>query len=217
MVFFVCEVCSESVKKNKVEKHLFKCHNAFYFSCVDCSITFDSKSFKNHTSCISEEKKTHGKLYKHVEKKQTLQDRWFNFVSGDVSGLDSEESTLLSKIVEFDNVPRKEKKFKNFVRNSVRSGGRNQDMIVDRLWKKLKEQFTLVEKKRIVEDEMKKNERQTIGEDSAESPKQVKRKRSISDNEDIEKKTKKHKKKKKRSKSKEKKKKSKKSKKSKSA
>jgi hypothetical protein len=49
MVFFVCEGCNETVKKNQVEKHVFKCKNCYaglclkyfslvYLNCIDILI-----------------------------------------------------------------------------------------------------------------------------------------------------------------------------------
>lgn len=36
--------------------HFNKCRDA-YFTCIDCSTTFESDDFKNHTSCITEKEK----------------------------------------------------------------------------------------------------------------------------------------------------------------
>jgi hypothetical protein len=44
MVFFICEACQESLKKKQVDIH--RCNS--YFTCVDCSHTFDRQSYKLH-------------------------------------------------------------------------------------------------------------------------------------------------------------------------
>ncbi|KAA8903201.1 hypothetical protein TRICI_005743 [Trichomonascus ciferrii] len=36
--------------------HFNKCRDA-YFTCIDCSTTFEGDEFKNHTSCITEKEK----------------------------------------------------------------------------------------------------------------------------------------------------------------
>ena len=37
MVFFTCNACGESLKKNQVEKHYrFKCRQCEVLTCVDC-------------------------------------------------------------------------------------------------------------------------------------------------------------------------------------
>ena len=52
MVFFVCEGCNESLKKNQVDKHASRCHNCYAVTCVDCNVTFYGDDFRAHTSCI---------------------------------------------------------------------------------------------------------------------------------------------------------------------
>jgi hypothetical protein len=43
MVFFVCDGCNESLKKNQVDKHAMKCRDCWAVTCVDCSVTFPGK------------------------------------------------------------------------------------------------------------------------------------------------------------------------------
>ena len=54
MVFFLCSVCGESVKKAKVAVH--RCGGA-QWSCMDCGKIFPGMSYNKHTSCISEAEK----------------------------------------------------------------------------------------------------------------------------------------------------------------
>lgn len=64
MVTFNCEVCNATVPKKNTEKHYYRCPNAYY-TCIDCSKTFeDGVSYKQHTSCISEDEKYQKALYK---------------------------------------------------------------------------------------------------------------------------------------------------------
>lgn len=70
MVTFNCEVCNATVPKKNTEKHYYKCPNAYY-SCIDCSTTFDDGvSYKQHTECISEDQKYQKGLYKGKKQKQ---------------------------------------------------------------------------------------------------------------------------------------------------
>ena len=62
MVYFVCNKCQETLRKNKVEGHGHSCHSDS-FSCVDCNKIFDLQTFKDHKTCITEEEKYQGKLY----------------------------------------------------------------------------------------------------------------------------------------------------------
>lgn len=64
MVTFNCEICNDTVPKKNTEKHYYRCPNAYY-TCIDCSKTFDDGySYKQHTSCISEDEKYQKSLYR---------------------------------------------------------------------------------------------------------------------------------------------------------
>jgi len=58
MVYFQCATCINSLKKNQIEKHFaFQCRQANTFSCLTCHQHFDRFSYKDHTSCITEDEK----------------------------------------------------------------------------------------------------------------------------------------------------------------
>lgn len=63
MVSFSCEVCNDTVIKKKLDQHRLKCHGA-YFTCIDCSTTFQGTDYRQHTSCITEAEKYEKGLYK---------------------------------------------------------------------------------------------------------------------------------------------------------
>ncbi|CCH61598.1 hypothetical protein TBLA_0F00540 [Henningerozyma blattae CBS 6284] len=64
MVTFNCEVCNATVPKKNTEKHYYRCPNAYY-TCIDCSKTFDDGySYQKHTECITEDEKYQKGLYK---------------------------------------------------------------------------------------------------------------------------------------------------------
>jgi cell growth-regulating nucleolar protein len=136
MVFFVCEGCNESLKKNQVDKHANRCRNCHAVTCVDCQVTFWGNDYAVHTSCVSEAEKYEGSLYKAKAKKMTPQEAWQDVVETACS-LHSEANTptsiqpLLLKMSDLSNVPRQKKKFVNFLKNSLRL---YDDRLVDQCW-----------------------------------------------------------------------------------
>lgn len=70
MVTFNCEVCNATVPKKNTEKHYSRCPQAYY-TCIDCSKTFDDGySYQKHTQCITEDEKYQKALYKGKKQKQ---------------------------------------------------------------------------------------------------------------------------------------------------
>lgn len=63
MVSFSCEVCNDTVIKKKLDQHRSRCPDA-YFTCIDCSTTFNGTEYRTHTQCISEAEKYEKGLYK---------------------------------------------------------------------------------------------------------------------------------------------------------
>ena len=59
MVFFVCDGCNETLKKNQVDKHASRCRVCTSVTCVDCSVSFYGNDYA-HTVCISEAEKYEG-------------------------------------------------------------------------------------------------------------------------------------------------------------
>lgn len=64
MVFFVCEGCNETMKKNQVDKHAARCKSCHAVTCVDCSVSFYGNDYVAHTTCVSEAEKYEKTLYK---------------------------------------------------------------------------------------------------------------------------------------------------------
>ncbi|KAG7380605.1 hypothetical protein PHYPSEUDO_006999 [Phytophthora pseudosyringae] len=125
MVFFVCEGCNETLKKNKVDAHAGRCRNCWAVSCVDCSVVFEGNDYAAHTSCISEAEKYEKSLFQGDKnkskggKKQTPQERWMDAVQCATCPEDRKVQDVLTRIAGYDNVPRKKNKFVNFVTNSL--------------------------------------------------------------------------------------------------
>lgn len=53
MVVFTCNHCGESLKKNVVDKHVFRCRRDISVSCMDCFKDFD-KDYSGHIQCVTE-------------------------------------------------------------------------------------------------------------------------------------------------------------------
>lgn len=126
MVYFECQKCNETVKKPKLEKHLQMC-SSWYVSCIDCSKVFAWNEWQSHTNCVSEAQKYQGKLFEAKEntnKGQAKQDMWTDNIQQKIedpsSGVSAEIKGLLQKLLGFNNIPRKQKPFGNFVKNSVK-------------------------------------------------------------------------------------------------
>ncbi|KAI1614181.1 hypothetical protein EDD37DRAFT_466633 [Exophiala viscosa] len=62
MVSFQCEGCGDVLTKKKLDSHRNQCRAPF--TCLDCMTTFQGTSYKSHTSCITEDQKYQGALYR---------------------------------------------------------------------------------------------------------------------------------------------------------
>jgi len=139
MVVFACNACGASVKKNQVEKHYQQqCRRCESLSCMDCGKDFWGEEYKNHIKCISEDQKYAAKGWQpkaSTNKGERKQEAWIEAINKAVS--DSRDMSpalrqVLSTLTQHSNIPRKKKKFENFVSNSVHV--RNQ-ALVEQAWK----------------------------------------------------------------------------------
>jgi len=150
MVFFVCEGCNESLKKNQVDKHASFCSACWAVTCVDCNVTFEGDDYRQHTSCISEAQKYEGALYRGPKKggetgskkKKGPQEIWMEVV--EQAAAESQQApanirSMISNLSGFGNVPRNQNKFCNFVKNSLRV--RSEPMI-KQIWEFLQQRQT---------------------------------------------------------------------------
>ena len=62
MAVFICECCGATLKKQQIERHCFKCRNAWAFTCVECGLTFEGNAYKEHNQCMTEVQKFQGKF-----------------------------------------------------------------------------------------------------------------------------------------------------------
>lgn len=126
MVYFECQKCNETIKKPKLAKHLLSCRSE-WVSCIDCLKVFRWDEWEKHTSCVSEAQKYQGHMYQAKEnnnKGQVKQDAWTSSVQSTIEDPNSkiapQTKALLEKLLGFDNIPRKQKPFGNFVKNSLK-------------------------------------------------------------------------------------------------
>ena len=131
MVWFDCE-CGESLKKPSVAKH-FMHKRCSRVSCVDCSVTFEGNDFELHTKCISEAQKYMGKLYQADSKQEgAKQDDWIISVSKALGAYKGLLSHYVERLQQYDNIPRKQRAFENFVANSLNL--KREPSTVTKLW-----------------------------------------------------------------------------------
>lgn len=133
MVFFTCDKCNESLKKNQVEKHCFKCRGCESVTCIDCSVTFYGDDYKTHLVCISESEKYEKSLYK-GKQKQSPQDIWMESIQEAIASQSKAPKSIqqyLAQLGDFGNIPRNRNKFNNFLKNSLKL---HSTTIADELW-----------------------------------------------------------------------------------
>ena len=114
MVYFVCEGCNETLKKNQVDKHAMKCRNCYAVTCVDCSVTFHGYDYAAHITCVSEAEKYEGALYKPKIAKKTPQDMWMETVMKAATLAPTAPVQIrshLGRLADLANIPRNKNKF----------------------------------------------------------------------------------------------------------
>ncbi|GIY23251.1 cell growth-regulating nucleolar protein [Caerostris extrusa] len=134
MVFFTCNACGQSVKKNQVENHTYQCRDCQSVSCMDCNKEFWGNEYKEHIKCISESEKYGPKDFKPKEssnKGELKQALWIQHINStlETKKISGPLSGLLQQITQYTNIPRKKAKFENFLVNSLKI--RNPKLISD--------------------------------------------------------------------------------------
>jgi cell growth-regulating nucleolar protein len=135
-VFFVCEGCNESLKKNQVDKHASRCRSCHAVTCVDCSVTFYGNDYAAHLVCVSEAEKYEKTLYKaKAVTKLNPQESWIALIEDAASRSNEAPSHVRQYVLrlnELGNVPRNKGKFVNFVKNSIKINNTN---TIEDIWK----------------------------------------------------------------------------------
>lgn len=187
MVVFACNHCGESCKKQAVEKHYaFKCRGApIFVSCMDCQKDFRGQEFDAHIKCVTELEKYSGKDYvakANQNKGEKKQQAWMDKVRTIAStrnDLSSSIKDALLKLSQYENIPRKQVKFKNFVKNSFRGLRYGEDDVVwtllDEEWKKeVAEKLSIAAAKKEETENSEGSKKRKHEEDDEESNKKLK-------------------------------------------
>ncbi|XP_075532860.1 uncharacterized protein LOC142566038 [Dermacentor variabilis] len=148
MVVFTCNTCGDSLKKNQVEKHVYsKCRSCNMLTCIDCNKDFWGDAYKEHIKCVTEAERYGGKNFKpQVFKGEVKQQEWTELLSKiiETQGMAPPVREVFERMQNFNNVPRKEKPFKNFLQSSM--GVRNPSLAQD-VWQTIQKAQQLVQKR----------------------------------------------------------------------
>ncbi|OTF76491.1 LYAR-type C2HC zinc finger containing protein [Euroglyphus maynei] len=133
MVFFTCNQCGDSLKKNKVDQHFQICSTTT-ITCMDCFKDFRLNNYNSHNECITEDQKYGGPNSKQQDYKgKNKQNEWIMKIKSLVqqNSYPKEINSILNALIKYENIPRKKTKFVNFIRNSFRIRNEN---LVDKIW-----------------------------------------------------------------------------------
>jgi cell growth-regulating nucleolar protein len=112
----------------------------FYFFY---QIPIPTDDYKQHTSCVTEAERYEKTVYKGPRKNETKgrkltpQECWMELIEESKNTCPSSLSSYIDNLLSLDNVPRKERAFRNFAANSLRLRGPNGDAIITSIWKHL--------------------------------------------------------------------------------
>lgn len=135
MVYFNCTKCGTGLKKSQVESHMYQCKSRLV-CCIDCQKDFRDEEFKAHVKCLTESERYESKDFvSKANKGDIKQNSWMEKIGKAVEVFrgSAKAKSLLEKLVEYPNVPRKKAKFVNFIRNSFRYLGAN-DAQIEEIW-----------------------------------------------------------------------------------
>lgn len=107
---------------------------------MDCGKDFWGDDYSNHIKCITEDQKYGGSNYVSKENKgERKQEEWVMKIKEKVTNTKNMEpqlKELLESIILHSNIPRKEVKFRNFMRSSCRVSNTK---LVDKVWEIFKD------------------------------------------------------------------------------
>jgi cell growth-regulating nucleolar protein len=112
--------------------------------------------YRAHTSCISEAERYEGKSSKPA-KKRNPQQEWMDIVTSRVATAPPHLRDYMRTMAGLDNIPRKEKQFRNFTANSLMLRGKNSEGIVGEIWQILKAER---EKRQAVKEQQQKEQKE---------------------------------------------------------
>ncbi|XP_063166858.1 cell growth-regulating nucleolar protein isoform X1 [Candoia aspera] len=191
MVFFTCNACGESLKKGQVEKHVNMCRNCQCLSCMDCGKDFWGDDYKHHVKCLSEDQKYGGKNYEaKMHKGDVKQQEWIQKIHEVIkeTNINFKVRDILQQMYAYDNIPRKKRKFQNWMTNSLKI---HNTTLQDQVW----DIFSEATRKETLETQSVKNEiMPAVSEDNTiktekqreeKSKKESKEKKSIRNSKEI--------------------------------
>ncbi len=106
-------------------------------------ISTPSDDYKQHTSCITEAERYEKTVYKGPRKNETQgrkltpQETWNEVIQNSSTKCPPFIANYIDALCSLDNVPRKEKPFRNFATNSLRLRGPNGNATITEIWKHL--------------------------------------------------------------------------------
>ena len=115
----------------------FYLYLAFIETCTD--------DYKTHTSCITEAERYEKTVYKGPRKNETKnrkltpQEKWMEVIEEALTSAPASLQFYIEQISAMENVPRKEKQFRNFASNSLRLFGKEGETIISSIWKHISE------------------------------------------------------------------------------
>lgn len=132
---FTCNACGDALKKNQVEKHYTtKCRRCEVLTCLDCNKEFWGDDYKEHIKCITEQERYGGKGVKPpVFKGEAKQEEWIELIASLITREDilPRVRDIFKRMQSFNNVPRKAKPFKNFLKSSM---GIHNEALAEDVW-----------------------------------------------------------------------------------
>ncbi|CAB3364073.1 Hypothetical predicted protein [Cloeon dipterum] len=148
MVYFICNNCGDSLKKNQVDQHFYKprCKGCSV-SCMDCHRDFDSKSYAQHNQCITEQEKYSGGNFTQktaTANKLAKRDEWCTLINDVANNRGPGRSKMVQDMLNFiaglQTVPKKEKSFMNYA-NTLPRDFRNANA-AQKVWSLLMEELS---------------------------------------------------------------------------
>ncbi|KAL3822908.1 hypothetical protein ACHAXA_010691, partial [Cyclostephanos tholiformis] len=161
MVFFICDGCGESMKKAKVDAHAAKCHEyRTHTTCISEAERYEKSIFRGDR--LLDESGTGHRMHRQLNgKKLSPQETWQETIKIAADRAPQSVKFYLDQLAILENVPRKEKQFRNFTVNSLRLKGPQGEQIKGEIWAllvKTKEEANIAKK----EEEENKNQPKQI-------------------------------------------------------
>lgn len=103
-------------------------------TCIDCNKDFGGDDYNSHVKCVSEAERYGGVGFKaKANKGEVKQNSWIEQIQGaaDNPNLGANAKRVMDVIGANENIPRKKKKFDNFVKNTCRFAFQG---VIDEIW-----------------------------------------------------------------------------------